>query len=110
MDFTEKSDKQLQNLIDNHRRVGNRIAAGNTIREAQGALHYHSLRRQGDAMTGWWIGYGAGPAWLIDAIKELQGPQTSGACTISQHAALAALSSPQDYIAEARGGLCVPVL
>jgi aspartate aminotransferase len=55
------------------------------------------------AMTGWRIGYGAGPAWLIDAIEKLQGQQTSGACTISQHAALAALCGPQDYIAEARG-------
>ncbi|MHA1129087.1 MAG: pyridoxal phosphate-dependent aminotransferase, partial [Alphaproteobacteria bacterium] len=54
------------------------------------------------AMTGWRIGYGAGPSWLIDAIEKLQGQQTSGACTISQHAALAALIGPQDYINEAR--------
>ncbi len=54
------------------------------------------------AMTGWRIGYGAGPSWLIEAIEKLQGQQTSGACTISQHAALAALIGPQDYLTSAR--------
>ncbi len=54
------------------------------------------------AMTGWRIGYGAGPRWLIEAMEKLQGQQTSGACTISQHAALAALTGPQDFIPFAR--------
>ncbi len=54
------------------------------------------------AMTGWRIGYGTGPRWLLDAMITLQGQQTSGASTISQHAALAALTSPQDFIREAR--------
>lgn len=54
------------------------------------------------AMTGWRIGYGVGPPWLIDAIEKLQGQQTSGACSISQHAALAALNGPQDFIAKTR--------
>lgn len=54
------------------------------------------------AMTGWRIGFGAGPAWLIDAMEKLQGQQTSGASTISQHAALAALTGPQDFIRESR--------
>jgi aspartate aminotransferase len=50
------------------------------------------------AMTGWRIGYGHGPSWLISAMGKLQGQQTSGASTISQHAALAALTGPQDFI------------
>lgn len=54
------------------------------------------------AMTGWRIGYGTGPTWLIDAMEKLQGQQTSGASTISQHAALAALNGPQDFIAKTR--------
>lgn len=54
------------------------------------------------AMTGWRIGFGTGPAWLIDAMEKLQGQQTSGASTISQHAALAALTGPQDFIQESR--------
>ncbi|UEP50375.1 pyridoxal phosphate-dependent aminotransferase [Burkholderia ambifaria] len=54
------------------------------------------------AMTGWRIGFGTGPQWLIDAMERLQGQQTSGASTISQHAALAALTGPQDFIAHSR--------
>ncbi|CAE6880971.1 MULTISPECIES: pyridoxal phosphate-dependent aminotransferase [Paraburkholderia] len=54
------------------------------------------------AMTGWRIGFGTGPGWLIEAMEKLQGQQTSGASTISQHAALAALTGPQDFIAHSR--------
>ena len=54
------------------------------------------------AMTGWRIGFGTGPRWLIEAMEKLQGQQTSGACTISQHAALAALTGPQDFVRESR--------
>lgn len=55
------------------------------------------------AMTGWRIGYATGPRWLLDAMEKLQGQQTSGACSISQHAALAALTGPQDFISRSRG-------
>lgn len=54
------------------------------------------------AMTGWRIGFGTGPSWLIEAMEKLQGQQTSGASTISQHAALAALQGPQDFIVRSR--------
>jgi aspartate aminotransferase len=54
------------------------------------------------AMTGWRIGYGAGPRALIAAMEKLQTQTTSGACSIAQWAALAALTGPQDYIAESR--------
>ncbi|AHG64076.1 pyridoxal phosphate-dependent aminotransferase [Advenella mimigardefordensis] len=54
------------------------------------------------AMTGWRIGFGAGPAWLINAMEKLQGQQTSGACTISQYAAIAALAGPKDFIHQSR--------
>ncbi len=54
------------------------------------------------AMTGWRIGYGTGPRWLIEAMEKLQGQQTSGASSISQHAALAALTGPQDFIQKSR--------
>lgn len=54
------------------------------------------------AMTGWRIGFGTGPGWLIEAMEKLQGQQTSGACTISQHAAMAALTGPQDFIQQSR--------
>ena len=50
------------------------------------------------AMTGWRIGYGVGPAELITAMTTVQSQATSGACSIAQAAALAALDGPQDHI------------
>ena len=50
------------------------------------------------AMTGWRIGYAAGPAELIKAMDMVQGQQTSGACTIAQWASVEALNGPQDFI------------
>ncbi|MGH6841299.1 MAG: pyridoxal phosphate-dependent aminotransferase [Methylocella sp.] len=52
------------------------------------------------AMTGWRIGYAAGPGHLINAMDTLQGQQTSGACSIAQWASVEALTGPQDFIAE----------
>ncbi len=54
------------------------------------------------AMTGWRIGYAAGPLALIKAMDMIQGQQTSGACSIAQWAAVEALNGPQDYVAESR--------
>jgi aspartate aminotransferase len=52
------------------------------------------------AMTGWRIGYMAGPAWLAKACDKLQGQTTTGATTISQKAAAAALSADQSCVTE----------
>ncbi|HUG98179.1 MAG TPA: pyridoxal phosphate-dependent aminotransferase [Gammaproteobacteria bacterium] len=52
------------------------------------------------AMTGWRIGYAAGPRKLIGAMKKLQGQSTSNPCSISQYAALAALTGDQSCVAE----------
>jgi aspartate aminotransferase len=52
------------------------------------------------AMTGWRIGYAAGPEPLIKAMDTLQGQQTSGACSIAQWASVEALTGPQDFIKE----------
>lgn len=54
------------------------------------------------AMTGWRIGYAAGPIELIKAMDMIQGQQTSGACSIAQWAAVEALNGPQDFIGERR--------
>ena len=54
------------------------------------------------AMTGWRIGYAGGPAGLIGAMSTIQSNSTSGASSISQAAAAAALSGPQDGIAAMR--------
>jgi len=50
-------------------------------------------------MTGWRIGYGAGPAALIKAMAKLQSQSTSNPSSISQWAAVEALNGPQDFIA-----------
>jgi aspartate aminotransferase len=54
------------------------------------------------AMTGWRIGYAAGPLELIKAMTMVQGQQTSGACSIAQWAAVEALNGPQDFIPMSR--------
>jgi len=48
------------------------------------------------AMTGWRIGYAAGPKEIIRAMSDLQSHSTSNPASISQKAALAALEGPQD--------------
>ena len=50
------------------------------------------------AMTGWRIGYGAGPKWLIKAMNVLQSQMTSHASSIAQYAALEALEGPQNQL------------
>ncbi len=52
------------------------------------------------SMTGWRIGYAGGPEWLIKAMGALQSQSTSNPCSISQAAALAALTGPQDFLKE----------
>lgn len=50
------------------------------------------------AMTGWRIGYAAGPVELVAAMKKLQGHSTSNPCSISQAASIAALDGSQDCV------------
>ena len=53
---------------------------------------------KGFSMTGWRIGYAAGPTPLIKAMKKIQSQSTSNPCSISQHGALAALNGPKDFL------------
>mgnify|MGYP001406607129 FL=1 len=52
------------------------------------------------AMTGWRIGFAGGPENLIRAMRKIQSQSTSNPCTISQWAALAALTGSKNFIAE----------
>ncbi|WP_095590110.1 pyridoxal phosphate-dependent aminotransferase [Actibacterium ureilyticum] len=52
------------------------------------------------AMTGWRIGYAAGPVELIGAMRKVQSQSTSNPCSVSQWAAVEALNGTQDYIPE----------
>ena len=73
-----------------------------TIAEVEPALYPRTLTMNGVskayAMTGWRIGYAAGPVELIKAMDMIQGQQTSGACTIAQWASVEALNGPQDFV------------
>lgn len=53
---------------------------------------------KGYAMTGWRIGYAGGPEKIIAAMRKIQSQSTSNPCTISQWAALAALTGKKDFI------------
>lgn len=50
------------------------------------------------AMTGWRIGYAAGPEHLIKAMRKVQSQSTSNPCSISQWAAVEALNGTQDFL------------
>ncbi|WP_025733617.1 pyridoxal phosphate-dependent aminotransferase [Carnimonas nigrificans] len=52
------------------------------------------------AMTGWRVGFAAGPEALIKAMDKIQGQVTSGVNSIAQWAAVEALNGPQQFIAE----------
>ena len=52
------------------------------------------------AMTGWRIGYGAGPVEIIKAMAKIQSQSTTNPSSISQAAAVEALNGTQDFIAE----------
>ena len=54
------------------------------------------------AMTGWRIGFIAGPEWIVKAVNKLQGQYTSGPCSVSQKAAEAAYTGSQAPVEEMR--------
>ncbi|RKE84197.1 pyridoxal phosphate-dependent aminotransferase [Rhizobium sp. AG855] len=77
-----------------------------TPAQVEPALYDRTLTMNGVskayAMTGWRIGYAAGPLPLIKAMDMIQGQQTSGACSVAQWAAVEALNGPQDFITESK--------
>ncbi len=75
-----------------------------TIAQVEPALYERTLTMNGVskayAMTGWRIGYAAGPKRLIDTMRKVMSQSTSNPCSISQWAAVAALNGPHDFLAE----------
>jgi aspartate aminotransferase len=73
-----------------------------TILEVEPGLYDRTLTMNGVskayAMTGWRIGYCAGPEDLIKAMAKLQSQSATNAASISQWAAVEALNGPQDFI------------
>ena len=78
-----------------------------TVVEVEPRLRDRTLTMNGCskayAMTGWRIGYAGGPAPLIKAMDKLQSQSTSSTSSISQAAAVEALSGPQEFIGEMVG-------
>jgi aspartate aminotransferase len=77
-----------------------------TPAEIEPGLHDRTLTCNGVskayAMTGWRIGYATGPVALIKAMATIQSQSTSNPSSISQYAALEALTGPQEFLADWR--------
>jgi aspartate aminotransferase len=75
-----------------------------TIAQVEPRLYDRTLTMNGVSkaysMTGWRIGYAAGPEPLIKAMAKVMSQTTSNPCSIAQWAAVEALNGPQDFIAE----------
>lgn len=73
-----------------------------TVVQAEPRLRERTITMNGCsksyAMTGWRIGFGGAPRPLIAEMEKLQGQSTSNASSISQAAAVAALSGPEDHV------------
>ncbi|MEN2494959.1 MAG: Aspartate/prephenate aminotransferase [Hyphomicrobiaceae bacterium hypho_1] len=73
-----------------------------TVAQVEPKLYERTLTVNGlskaYAMTGWRLGFGAGPKHLIKAMDTLQGQQTSGSCSIAQWAAVEALNGPHNHL------------
>jgi aspartate aminotransferase len=73
-----------------------------TIAQVCPSLYERTLTMNGCskayAMTGWRIGFAGGPEWLIKAMAKLQSQSTSNPCSISQAAAVAALTGDQSFL------------
>lgn len=77
-----------------------------TLAQVEPALKNRTLTVNGVSkaysMTGWRIGYAAGPAALIKAIAKIQSQSTSNACSIAQEATIEALDGDQSFLNEWR--------
>ena len=73
-----------------------------TIAQVEPGLYDRTLTMNGVSkaysMTGWRIGYAAGPEKLIGAMRKVISQSTSNACSISQWASVEALNGPQDFL------------
>lgn len=79
------SEKQLTNILNVCPELANRIVVVNGVSKSY-------------AMTGWRIGYAAGPVWLISVMNKIQSHSTSNPTSISQYAAIEALTGDQTFL------------
>ncbi|MBS7374365.1 MAG: pyridoxal phosphate-dependent aminotransferase [Muribaculaceae bacterium] len=113
--YTKQELEALANVLAKHENV--MILADeiyehiNYVGEVNSIAQFESVRdrcviingvSKAYAMTGWRIGFVAGPKWVIKAVSKLQGQYTSGCSSIAQKAAEAAFVGPQDCVEEMR--------
>jgi aspartate aminotransferase len=111
--YSHEEVKQLTDVLMRHPHVWvltddmyEHLAYGDftfcTPAQVEPRLHDRTLTVNGVskayAMTGWRIGYAAGPEQVIGAIRKVQSQSTSNPCSISQYAAVEALNGPQDFL------------
>ncbi len=94
-DFFIVSDEIYEKLVYDDYKHMSIASMDNAFRERTIICHGVSKTY---AMTGWRIGYSAGPAGIIKAMGNIQSQSTSNPASISQMAALAALTGNQDFI------------
>ena len=113
--YTKQELEALANVLAKHENV--MILADeiyehiNYVGEVNSIAQFESVRdrcviingvSKAYAMTGWRIGFVAGPKWVIKAVSKLPGQYTSGCSSIAQKAAEAAFAGPQDCVEEMR--------
>jgi aspartate aminotransferase len=113
--YTEKELEQLAEVLKENEHVfiisdeiyeyitfGEKHVSIATFNEVKERVVIINGVSKGYSMTGWRIGYMAGPQWLAKACQKIQGQFTSGASTISQKAAEAAITGPQEATQQMR--------
>ena len=80
-----------------------------TIAEVEPALYDRTITcngvSKGYSMTGWRVGFAGGPRDIIANMSKMQSQSTSGSSAVSQAAAIAALTGPQEFIVERTANL-----
>ena len=102
--FTKKELEEMANLVSMHPKIfiiSDEIYEYITFEcKHESIAQFENIKEQvilinglskGFSMTGWRLGYMAAPAWIAQACKKIQGQITSGACSITQRAAIAAI-------------------
>lgn len=89
------SDEIYEKLVYDGYRHTSIASLGGPIKEATIIAHGVSKTY---SMTGWRIGFAAGPKEVIQAMSNIQSQSTSNPSSISQKAAVAALNGPQDFV------------
>ncbi|PIN86633.1 aspartate aminotransferase [Candidatus Woesearchaeota archaeon CG10_big_fil_rev_8_21_14_0_10_44_13] len=94
-DFVVVSDEVYESLVYDDKQQVSIASLGEEIKKRTITVNAVSKTY---SMTGWRIGYCAGPADVIKGMDNLQSHSTSNPCSIAQKAALEALNGPQDFM------------